>query len=167
MSFTDGGYLDPRALPAAPAAGAAGVRPAEIAETWNLIIPVDDRPDKPQHDYDVENMFSVTLRDTGEVAIIDGDSKDIISIIKTGYAVHISRLSASGRYVYTIGRDAKVDMIDLYMDPPAESGRDPGRARSPIGGDLQVQGLRGQVRGRRILLAAAVRHHGRLHRWSR
>src|SRR5690606_8490376 len=37
----------------------------------------------------------------------------------TGYAVHISRPSASGRYVYTIGRDAKVDMIDLWMDPPA------------------------------------------------
>ena len=90
----------------------------EITETWNLIIPNDQRPDKPQHDYDVGNMFSVTLRDTGEVAIIDGDSKDIISIIKTGYAVHISRLSASGRYVYTIGRDAKIDMIDLYMDPP-------------------------------------------------
>jgi nitrite reductase (NO-forming)/hydroxylamine reductase len=32
--------------------------------------------------------------------------------------VHISRLSASGRYVYTIGRDAKIDMIDLYMNPP-------------------------------------------------
>jgi nitrite reductase (NO-forming)/hydroxylamine reductase len=90
----------------------------EITETWNLIIAPEDRPDKPQHDYDVDNMFSVTLRDTGEVAIIDGDSKDIISIIKTGYAVHISRLSASGRYVYTIGRDAKIDMIDLYMNPP-------------------------------------------------
>ena len=67
----------------------------EITDTWNVIIAPDDRPDKPQHDYDVDNMFSVTLRDTGEVAIIDGDSKDIVSIIKTGYAVHISRLSAS------------------------------------------------------------------------
>jgi nitrite reductase (NO-forming)/hydroxylamine reductase len=63
-------------------------------------------------------MFSVTLRDSGEVAIIDGDSKKILNVVKTGYAVHISRLSASGRYVYTIGRDAKIDMIDLYMDPP-------------------------------------------------
>ncbi len=90
----------------------------QITETWNLIVPPDQRPDKPQHDYDVDNMFSVTLRDTGEVAIIDGDSKKILSTVKTGYAVHISRLSASGRYVYTIGRDAKVDMIDLYMDPP-------------------------------------------------
>jgi len=90
----------------------------QIEESWNVLIPPDQRPDRPQHDYDVENMFAVTLRDSGEVAIIDGDSKDIISIITTGYAVHISRLSASGRYVYTIGRDAKLDMIDLFMNPP-------------------------------------------------
>ena len=44
--------------------------------------------------------------------------KEIINIIKTGYAVHISRPSHSGRYLYTIGRDAKIDLIDLYMDPP-------------------------------------------------
>jgi nitrite reductase (NO-forming)/hydroxylamine reductase len=92
----------------------------QIGDTWNLIIPPDQRPDKPQHDYDVENMFSVTLRDSGEVAIIDGDSKKIITIIKTGYAVHISRPSASARYMYTIGRDAKVDMIDLFTDPPSK-----------------------------------------------
>lgn len=90
----------------------------EITETWNLIVPESQRPKRPQHRYDVEDMFSVTLRDSGEVAIIDGKSKKILSIIKTGYAVHISRPSASGRYMYTIGRDAKVDMIDLYMDPP-------------------------------------------------
>ena len=43
--------------------------------------------------YNIENLFSTTLRDTGEIALIDGDSKKIIGIVKTGYAVHISRLS--------------------------------------------------------------------------
>ena len=90
----------------------------DMMETWEVIVPVADRPTEPQHDYNVENMFSVTLRDSGEVAIIDGDSKDIISIVDTGYAVHISRLSHSGRYVYTIGRDAKLNLIDLWMNPP-------------------------------------------------
>lgn len=89
-----------------------------IRDSWDVIVPVNERPKKKQHDYDVDNMFAVTLRDSGEVAIIDGDSKDIITVIKTGYAVHISRPSHSGRYVYTIGRDAKVDLIDLYMNPP-------------------------------------------------
>lgn len=92
----------------------------EIEATWNLIVAEKDRPKKPQHKRNVENMFAVTLRDTGEVAIIDGDSKEIAAFIKTGYAVHISRPSASARYVYTIGRDAKVDMIDLYTDPPSK-----------------------------------------------
>jgi nitrite reductase (NO-forming) / hydroxylamine reductase len=91
---------------------------AEMRATWNLTVPPDARPATPQHRYDTENMFAVTLRDSGEVAIIDGDSKAIVSIVETGYAVHISRPSASGRYVYTIGRDGKIDMIDLFMNPP-------------------------------------------------
>jgi nitrite reductase (NO-forming)/hydroxylamine reductase len=90
----------------------------EMVESWHVLVAPEDRPAEPQHDRNIENFFSVTLRDSGQVAIIDGDTKEVVNIIKTGYAVHISRLSASGRYVYTIGRDAKVDMIDLWMDPP-------------------------------------------------
>jgi nitrite reductase (NO-forming)/hydroxylamine reductase len=91
---------------------------AEMMDTWEVLVPESERPTKPQHSYNVDNIFSVTLRDSGEIALIDGDSKDIVTILKTGYAVHISRASHSGRYVYTIGRDAKIDMIDLYMNPP-------------------------------------------------
>jgi nitrite reductase (NO-forming)/hydroxylamine reductase len=90
----------------------------EMMDTWKVYVPVEDRPTKKQNKYDIDNIFAVTLRDSGEVALIDGDSKDIIAILKTGYAVHISRSSDSGRYVFTIGRDAKVDMIDLFMNPP-------------------------------------------------
>jgi nitrite reductase (NO-forming) / hydroxylamine reductase len=90
----------------------------EMKATWTVLVPVEERPTEPQHDLDIDNLFSVTLRDAGQVAIIDGDTYEIVNIIETGYAVHISRMSASGRYVYTIGRDAKVDLIDLYMDPP-------------------------------------------------
>ena len=91
----------------------------EMKASWNVLVAPDDRPTKPQHDRNINNFFSVTLRDSGEVAIIDGDTKEIVTRLKTGYAVHISRVSASGRYVFTIGRDAKVDMIDMWMDPPA------------------------------------------------
>lgn len=90
----------------------------EILSTWHQYTPPKDRPSKKQHKYDTDNMFSVTLRDSGQVAIIDGDSKKILSIVDTGYAVHISRPSNSGRYVYTIGRDAKIVLIDLFMNPP-------------------------------------------------
>ncbi|MDX2411854.1 MAG: cytochrome D1 domain-containing protein [Woeseiaceae bacterium] len=92
---------------------------ADMKDSWEVLVAPEDRPSAPQHDRNIENFFSVTLRDAGKVAIIDGDTKEIVSIVPTGYAVHISRPSASGRYMLTIGRDAKVDMIDLWMDPPA------------------------------------------------
>jgi nitrite reductase (NO-forming) / hydroxylamine reductase len=91
----------------------------DMRATWNLLVPVANRPKRKQNSVNIDNVFAVTLRDAGEVALIDGDTKKIINIIRTGYAVHISRLSHSGRYIYTIGRDAKVDLIDLWLDPPA------------------------------------------------
>ena len=90
----------------------------EMRATWNVIVPPEDRPSEPQHDRNIQNFMSVTLRDSGQVAIIDGDTKEVVNIVETGYAVHISRVSASGRYVFTIGRDALINMVDLYMDPP-------------------------------------------------
>mgnify|MGYP003417563445 FL=1 len=88
-------------------------------DSWKVIIPVKDRPTKQMNKLNLKNIFSVTLRDTGEVALIDGDTKEIVNVVKTGYAVHISRLSASGRYVYVIGRDGRVSLIDLWMEKPA------------------------------------------------
>ncbi|MCC7284736.1 MAG: c-type cytochrome [Burkholderiaceae bacterium] len=90
----------------------------EMKATWKVLVPPEKRPKKKLNNYNIANIFSTTLRDTGEVALIDGDTKKIISIVKTGYAVHISRLSASGRYIFVIGRDAKINMIDLWMAKP-------------------------------------------------
>ena len=91
---------------------------AEMKATWKVAVPPEKRPKKKMNKINIDNIFSVTLRDTGEVALIDGDTKKIVNIVKTGYAVHISRMSASGRYVYVIGRDAKINMIDLWMPKP-------------------------------------------------
>jgi nitrite reductase (NO-forming) / hydroxylamine reductase len=91
---------------------------SQMKATWKVIVPPDQRPTKKMNGYNIDNIFSTTLRDTGEVALIDGDTKQIINIVKTGYAVHISRLSASGRYLFVIGRDAKINMIDLWLARP-------------------------------------------------
>ncbi len=91
---------------------------AQMKETWRVIVPPAQRPTKKMNNYNIENIFSTTLRDTGEVALIDGDTKKIINIVKTGYAVHISRMSASGRFLFVIGRDGKTNMIDLWMPTP-------------------------------------------------
>ncbi|MBT8436768.1 MAG: nitrite reductase, partial [Gammaproteobacteria bacterium] len=59
----------------------------EMRGSWQLVVAPEDRPSKKMNAYDVDNIFSVTLRDAGQVALIDGDSKEIINIVDTGYAV--------------------------------------------------------------------------------
>ena len=92
---------------------------AEMKATWKVLVPPEKRPKKKENNLNLENLFSVTLRDAGQIALIDGDSKKIVEVIDTGYAVHISRMSASGRYLYVIGRDAQINLIDLWMKQPA------------------------------------------------
>ncbi len=91
---------------------------SEMKASWKVLISPDKRPKKKMNQINLDNLFSVTLRDSGEVALIDGDTKKIINVVKTGYAVHISRTSSSGRYLYVIGRDAKINLIDLWMEMP-------------------------------------------------
>ena len=93
---------------------------AETLKTWKVLVKPEDRPKKQLNKLNLENLFSVTLRDDGKIALIDGDSKKIVKLIDTGYAVHISRISASGRYLLVIGRDAKIDMIDLWPVEPTK-----------------------------------------------
>ncbi|MBF0369024.1 MAG: c-type cytochrome [Magnetococcales bacterium] len=90
----------------------------EIRASWKELVPVSERPTKKMNDLNLGNLFVVTMRDAGQVAIIDGDSKKIISIVDTGFSVHISRFSASGRYLYVIARDARIHLIDLWLEHP-------------------------------------------------
>ena len=90
----------------------------EMLGTWVVRVPPEQRPTQQENGYNLDNVVSVTLRDAGQIALIDGDTKEFINIIDTGYAVHISRMSASGRYLYVIGRDAKINLIDLWMEIP-------------------------------------------------
>ena len=135
----------------------------DTMDSWKVIVPVKDRPTKQMNKFNLKNMFSVTLRDTGEVALIDGDTKDIRSIVKTGYAVHISRMSKSGRYIYVIGRDGRLSLIDLWMEKPGvvaevKVGFDARSVdTSKFKGYDDIYAIAGS------LLATAVRHHGRRH----
>ena len=90
----------------------------EMKATWKVIVPPGERPKRQENNINLKNLFSVTLRDAGQVALIDGDTKKIVNVVNTGYAVHISRLSSTGRYLYVVGRDAKTNLIDLWMKKP-------------------------------------------------
>jgi nitrite reductase (NO-forming)/hydroxylamine reductase len=91
---------------------------AEITESWNLVVPVADRPTEPQTDRNWENFTGVILRDAGQVAIMDSDTYEQVAIVDTGFAVHILRASATGRYYLAVGRDGRVTMIDLWTEVP-------------------------------------------------
>jgi nitrite reductase (NO-forming)/hydroxylamine reductase len=90
----------------------------QMLESWRLEIPVGQRPTRPETSRNWQNYFIVTLRDAGQVAIIDGDTFEIVSTVDSGYAVHITRMSATGRYAYVIGRDGRLALIDLWMERP-------------------------------------------------
>ncbi len=91
----------------------------KIRESWKVVVPPGKRPKKPETKRNWENYFGVILRDAGKVAIIDGDTKERVALIDTGFAVHILRASSSGRYFLAVGRDGKVTMIDLWTETPS------------------------------------------------
>mgnify|MGYP006280604781 CR=1 FL=1 len=100
---------------------------ADMKETWKQHVAPEDYPDAPMHDRNWKNFFVVIERDVGKVAIVDGDKKEVVTHIDTGYAVHVIKaLEHSkvekpdvepGRFWYTMGRDGKMTKIDLFQKP--------------------------------------------------
>jgi nitrite reductase (NO-forming)/hydroxylamine reductase len=90
----------------------------QMKASWKVLVPPDERPTEPQTPRNWQNYFIVTLRDAGQVAVIDGDTYEVVNTVDSGYAVHITRMSATGRYAYVIGRDGRLALIDLWMEVP-------------------------------------------------
>lgn len=91
---------------------------ATMKERWKTYVKPADYPKKPMHGRNWKNFFLVILRDAGKVGIIDGDTKEVVTKVNTGYAVHVMKESSDGRFWYTMGRDGKMTKIDLWMNPP-------------------------------------------------
>mgnify|MGYP001073402694 CR=1 FL=1 len=90
----------------------------EAKQSWELLVKPQDRPKTDPTNGRFLNYFGVILRDAGKVAIIDGTTKQLLNVVDSGFATHILRSSHSGRYFYTIGRDGRVGLIDLWFDKP-------------------------------------------------
>ena len=101
---------------------------ALMKERHKVFIEPADYPDKPLHGRNWENFFVVIERDAGKIAIIDGDTHEIVDHIDTGYAVHVIKATehhntetpvggVAGRFWYTQGRDGKMTKIDLWQQP--------------------------------------------------
>jgi nitrite reductase (NO-forming) / hydroxylamine reductase len=52
---------------------------ADMKASWEVVVPPEKRPTKQMNKLNLENVFSVTLRDAGKIALIDGDSKEIVN----------------------------------------------------------------------------------------
>ncbi len=99
---------------------------AQMKETRKVYVEEADYPTEPLHGRNWENFFVVIERDVGKVAIVDGDTKEVLAHIPTGYAVHVIKASEHhalnepenpGRFWYTMGRDGKMTKIDLWQTP--------------------------------------------------
>lgn len=89
-----------------------------MKDLWSVYVDPKEYPAKPMHGRNWENFFLVILRDEGKIAVIDGDTKEVVNKIDTGYAVHVAKGSSDGRFWYSMGRDGRMTKIDLWMDPP-------------------------------------------------
>ncbi len=99
---------------------------AMMKDRRKVFVEAKDYPDKPLHGRNWENFFLVIERDVGKVAIVDGDTHEIVAHIPTGYAVHVLKGTEHhkkqesknpGRFWYTMGRDGKLTKIDLWQKP--------------------------------------------------
>ncbi len=99
---------------------------AMMQESRIIHIAEEDYPTEPLHGRNWENFFVVIERDKGSVAVIDGDTHEILVHIPTGYAVHVMKSAehhnvegpeVAGRFWYTMGRDGKMTKIDLWQNP--------------------------------------------------
>ena len=101
---------------------------ALMRERHKVYVKPEDYPDKPLHGRNWKNFFVVIERDAGKVAIVDGDKKEIVDHIDTGYAVHVIKATehhhlekpvggTPGRFWYTQGRDGRMTKIDLWQNP--------------------------------------------------
>lgn len=99
---------------------------ALMKERWHTFVEPKDYPSKPMHGRNWKNFFLVIERDVGKVAVIDGDKKEVVAHIPTGYAVHVLKAAEhhktlhakdAGRFWYTQGRDGKLTKIDLWQTP--------------------------------------------------
>ncbi|MEW8470988.1 MAG: cytochrome D1 domain-containing protein [Candidatus Thiodiazotropha sp.] len=97
-----------------------------MKERHKVFVDPKDYPSKPLHGRNWKNFFLVIERDVGKVAVIDGDKKEVVAHVATGYAVHVLKAAEhhkslhakdAGRFWYTQGRDGKLTKIDLWQTP--------------------------------------------------
>ena len=88
---------------------------AKIAETHTVMVDPQSLPERPQHQSDPMNLFTVVESGDHHVTILDGDKFEPIWRFKTRFTLHGgAKYSPDGRFVYLATRDGWVSMHDLH-----------------------------------------------------
>ena len=98
--------------------------PGSAASNWTLeqaigslevLVDESTLPDRPTHDGDLGNLMFVTERENSSIAVIDGDTHDLLAHVDASYRAHGYAFDpATDRWVYDVGRDGWVFKIDAY-----------------------------------------------------
>src|SRR3990167_1929030 len=95
---------------------------ADMKGTWKVMVAPADRPKKKMNSFNISNIFSTTLRDTGEVALIGGDGRvNMIDLwMETPTNVAEIRIGLEARSVETSkfkGYEDKLAIAGAYWPP--------------------------------------------------
>jgi mono/diheme cytochrome c family protein/WD40 repeat protein len=87
----------------------------EMLATHKVFIPPADLPDRPVHKADLMNMFVVVELGDHHATILDGDTFEPLTRIKTHFALHGGpKYSPDGRFVYFASRDGWISKFDMW-----------------------------------------------------
>jgi nitrite reductase (NO-forming)/hydroxylamine reductase len=91
----------------------------DIEASHEILVPEAELPEQPTHDARIDNLMLVTEREAQGIAVIDGDSHELIGKVDASYRAHGYTFSpVDDRWAYNMGRDGWVFKIDLYTLQP-------------------------------------------------
>lgn len=97
-------------LPAVPPWGMAEIAASRVVHRDPATL-----PDKPQHQADPLNLFTVVEAGDHHVSILDGDRFTVLDRFQSRFALHGgAKYSPDGRFVYFASRDGWISKYDLH-----------------------------------------------------
>lgn len=87
----------------------------EIWDSLQILRDESSLPDSPTHTGNLDNLMLVTEREDRRIALIDGDTHQLIRHIDASYRAHGYVFDpTSDRWAHNLGRDGWVFKVDLY-----------------------------------------------------
>jgi mono/diheme cytochrome c family protein/DNA-binding beta-propeller fold protein YncE len=91
----------------------------DVEASHEILVPDADLPAEPTHDGRIGNLMLVTEREAQGIAVIDGDTHELLGKVDASYRAHGYTFSpVNERWAYNMGRDGWVFKIDLYSLQP-------------------------------------------------